>query len=166
MSDQDGSVGGTVVAPSATQRMERFAQFMTQRATVEDNASTPEDALEFTASVAEKILNAKTVQEIWDADESVSVNGTDMIDVPQQINSIEVKQGQDATIANKLFGGTYLLVHTTRLSDNEDITWNTSATGLVAKLVALERQDAFPVRCMVKNVGTEAKQILKLRPLK
>jgi hypothetical protein len=166
MAEDTASVSGTIVAPNATQRMERFADFMKQRATVEDNASTPEDALEFTASVAEKILNAKTVEEIWDADESVSVNGTDMIDVPQVITSIEVKQGQDATIANPLFGGTYLLVHCTRLSDNEEVTWNTSATGLVSKLVAFERKDAFPLRCMVKNVGTDAKQILKLRPLK
>jgi len=164
------TVVANVTNAGAMAKMSKFADALKGRAEVE---SAEVDGQEIAASIAEKILNAETVDDIFAISESGMPGGRDLVGVEQRIHYFTVRQGKDSDIKNDLVGGTFLVVHATKLSDGSELIWDTSATQLVAQLVALERKHAiaeqskgkpvFPIDVMIVDVG--GKGALALRPV-
>jgi len=153
MASQDKSqseVVPNITTLGAVERMSGFANALKARATVEDSEI---DGKEVAANIAMQVLQAQTIDDIFKVSESGMPGGRDLVDVEQRITGIAVRTGKDTDIRNDLVGGTFLVVTATRLSNGEPITWDTSATQLVAQLIALEAKDAFPIDVKIVDVG-------------
>lgn len=121
-------------------KMQKFGEALSARASVEESEI---DGREIAAQIASKILEAQTVDDIFAVSEGGMPGGRDLVDVEQRILSITVRKGKNDEIKNDLIGGTFLVVQAIRLDTGEPITWDTSATQLVAQLIALEHHDAL-----------------------
>jgi|SRR5271165_2295645 len=154
---------GTAIQPSAVEKMGRFADFMAGRARLEDNEGHSEDIV---AQIALRTLDAKTEDEVWDADEGGMPGGKDMIDVELRITGIQYIKSKRDDIKS-IFGNTYLIVNAAKLADGKDASFNTSAPGIVTKLVKFEQLGKFSdnghVDGVIRNVGDEVKTILTLK---
>lgn len=141
-------------------KMQKFGEALTARATIEESEF---DGKEIAAQIASKILDAESVDDVFSVSEGGMPGGRDLVDVEQRILSITVRKGKNSEITNDLIGGNYLVVSAVRLDTGEPITWDTSATQLVAQLIALEHHDAiaqqngkppvFPIDVVIVDVG-------------
>jgi hypothetical protein len=110
------------------------------------------------ANTVEAILAAETEQEMWEADEQLSIGGRNLANVEQEIIDFDVKFGQREDVDTVFIGPEtgrkmYVLVTATRISKSpempglgvgETFTWNTSAPALVAKLFWARKNNRLP----------------------
>jgi hypothetical protein len=168
---ETATASGTVVPVSATDQLGKFASFMAGRAKLEDDPETRvENAQEIQAQIAVRILSAKTEEEVWDADEGSMPGGRDLADVELRITGIDYKKSTGDSEYKSLFGGTYLIVHATRMDNGKESDFNTSAPGIVTKLVKFEQLGKFGdggyIDAVIRNIDLGGgKNALKLRPV-
>ena len=129
-----------VTSSGTMAKMQKFGDALTARATIEESEI---DGKEIAAQIAAKVLEADSVDAIFAISEGGMPGGRDLVDVEQRILSITVRRGKNDEIKNDLIGGNFLVVQAIRLDTGEPITWDTSATQLVAQLIALEHHDAL-----------------------
>lgn len=170
-------VNGEVALSANRAKMAAFGKWMQDRASL-DKDERKESSIEIQANIATNILAAKTVQEMWDADEGGIPGGRDLVNLEQRIHSFDIVQGDKEDIESPLTGGTYLLVHSTCLATTPfarnnygieigtEFTWNTSSPGIVTKIVKLEQLNALPADVVIrgKDQGS-GKTLLQLRPV-
>lgn len=157
-----------VTTVGTMEKMQKFGDALTARATVEESEI---DGKEIAAQIAAKILEAESFDAIFTISEGGMPGGRDLVDVEQRIESITVRRGKNMEIVNELVGGNFLVVQAIRLDTGEPITWDTSATQLVAQLIAIEHHDAIDrqkggkgyMPCDVKIVDVGGKGALALR---
>jgi hypothetical protein len=145
---------------------------------------------EFDNADADRILEAGTAEEMWDADDLAKYNAKMLSGCELAVYGIEVKfsRGDNEEIVTRLIDpasgkAMYLLVHSVRLSKagskkeynlpepGEEFVWNTSARAIVPKLWWMFKRGWFdagasPVRVTIK--GTDlggGKSIEKLKEL-
>lgn len=141
---------------------ERFIKYMQDRAETTGNQS--DRGFDIAAGQMDKILAAETIEDIWDADEGGMISGQDLVDVEQRVREFVVLRSEREEFDTGL--GVYLVVSAVRLADGLAIVWNTGASGLIAKLRALEAKNALPVDCVIKGIQTNSgNTVLKLRPV-
>jgi hypothetical protein len=138
-----------------------FKEYMIQRAELEGEGL----AFEIASGQVAKILdaaNSDNESDLWDADELDMLNGMDMTDVEQRVNSFTVHK---ATGEVENPWGVFIVVQATRLSDGADVTWNTGAISVVSKLRAFEARGMFPLPCVIRGTKSGKGTVLKLRPI-
>lgn len=160
MADEKAT-SGQIISPKYGERLTKLARALNARAVAEESEI---DGTEVAASIAEKILGAETLDDIFDVAQSGMLGGRDLEGVEQRVHRIEVRRGEEnSEKTNLLFGPVYLLVHAQRLSNGEELLWNTSATQLVTQLMAIEHKAAIaeqkgespvlPIDVVIVNVG-------------
>lgn len=152
MADTTEVVTGDVSPPTALQAMSKFASYLLGRANLDEDDMQASN-LETQASIATRILNSTSVDDVFAANEKGTLGGRDIVDLEQEIQRFDIVKSKNADIESKIIGGVFLLVHAINLADGKPFTWNTSASGLVASLVSLERMDAFPIRVAIREAG-------------
>jgi hypothetical protein len=163
MASDTTDLTGTIVQPSLN-KFTKFANHLAQRASLDADEI---DTLDTQASIANRILDAKTEQEIWDADEGGTPGGRDLIDLEQRIFGFDIMKGKDPEKESKLLGPVFLLVRAARLTDGMEFTWNTAASGIVTKLYKFDQLGKFAnggyIDCVIREAG--GKGALVLRPV-
>lgn len=151
-----------------TTNLDRFALYMQGRAKL-DGSMREGTAMD---SISERLL-AATEEELWDVDEGGLPNGKAVADIEQRVISYEIMTGKgspgDEIYDKNKLGNTYLVVHSARLDNGKEFDWQTSAPGLVIKIVRLDQMDKLPVDCVVRSIpiadGEPGQVVLKLRPI-
>jgi len=138
---------------------EKFLEYLGHRADVDGANNT----FDVAAGMMDKIFNASTAEEIWDADEGGLLAGQNLKDVEQEIKGFKVLRSNRADFDNGM--GVYIIVDATRLDTGEDIVWNTGAPGLIAKLRAFEAMNLLPIRGVIRGQLAGNGEVLKLRPI-
>jgi len=144
---------GTVVVPSNRERLSKLASHLQLRAK-QDEGYSQESALEIQAGIAVKVLDADSIDDIFEANKVSLPGGRDLVDVEQEVTGFEVKAGGRDDIKSELTGNTYLIVSAIRLDTGEFFNWDTQSPLLVSTLIALERKDAFPVQVVIRGKQT------------
>jgi len=152
------AVDAVVTTSGAVERMAKFGQHLAGRAELDRSEA---NGVEISAGIAEKILSAKSLDDVFEASESSLVGGRDLIDVEQRILGFDIRTSDDPEKQNPLTGNTYLVVHAVRLSNGEPFDWNTSATSLVTMLYKFEQLEAFPIDVVIKQKGQSNALTLK-----
>jgi hypothetical protein len=137
---------------------EKFIEYLVRRAEIDGENRSFDVAYQQVSS----ILVADTLEAMWDADERDATGGRDLVDVEQRIESFTVHPSSDQY---KTALGHYMQVTSTRLSDGEQFTWDTSAPLLMGKLRWLESRELLPMECVIKGIVAGAGTVLKLRPI-
>jgi hypothetical protein len=131
----------TITTAGSMAKMVKFGEALKSRATIEESDL---DGKEIAANIAAKILEAESFDDIFKVSEGGMPGGRDLVGIEQRVESISVRMGKNGDVPpNELVGGTFLVVHAVRLDTGEPIVWDTSATQLVAQLIAIERHDAL-----------------------
>lgn len=123
-------------------------------------------------SISERLLTASD-EELWDIDEGGLPNGKAITDIEQRILSYDVMTGKgspgDEMYEKNKLGNTYLVVHSVRLDNGAPFDWQTSAPGLVIKIVRFDQMGKLPLDCVVRSIpiadGEPGQVVLKLRPV-
>lgn len=147
------SVSGNAVAPKPH---ERFIQSLTNRAERE-GATIGRDV---SMSQIDKVLEADTEDEVWDADEGGTVSGQDMIDVELQFQSLTVAPSADEYDATL---GVFVNIKAVRLDNGDEVTVNTGADKIISKLVKFESMGLLPIEGVIRGVKTRNGNMLVLR---
>src|SRR5215469_1139742 len=129
-------IDATVTSHGNVAKMERFGKHLADRAQLDKSEI---DGTEIAANIAANILEAKTIEDVFAADESSMPGGRDIVDLEQRIFGFDIRTSDDPDKQNPLTGNTFFVVHAARLSDLAPFDWNTSATGIVAKLYKCEQ---------------------------
>src|SRR5271166_6202765 len=125
---------GTAIQPSAVEKMGRFADFMAGRARLEDNEGHSEDIV---AQIALRTLDAKTEDEVWDADEGGMPGGKDMIDVELRITGIQYIKSKRDDIKS-ICGNASLIGNAAKRANGKDAPFTPPPRVLHTKLHRLE----------------------------
>ena len=146
---------GTVVSPRPH---DQFKDYLARVA----ESTTGTRSLEVAQNQMDKILNADSAQDIWNADEGGTVNGQDMVDVELEIRGYQVAKSDEQYDAAL---GVYALIDATRLDTGETVVINTGAPLIIAKLRMFEVKGLLPILGVIR--GTQAKNgtVLKLKPI-
>ncbi|SRR6266496_559036 len=155
--------GETSATVETVTRLNKLADYLQTRAHSDSEEESVGSGME---GIAEKVLAATTLEELWDADEGGMPDGRDMADVEQRIIEFEVRTSNDPDKAKAMLGGTFLVVRSAKLEDGEEVIWNTSAPLLVTKIIQAERLDKLPLDCVIRATDLGGgKAVLKLRPV-
>jgi hypothetical protein len=149
--------------------LDRFAEYMKSRAKLDGSMREGSSAMD---AISERLLTA-TEDELWDIDEGGLPNGKAVADIEQRIMSYEIMMGKgkpdDEIVKNNKLGGTYLNVHSVRLDSGKEFDWQTSAPGIVIKVVRFDQAGRLPLNCVVRAIpiadGEPGQVVLKLRPI-
>lgn len=142
--------------------VDRFKKYMHNRAAIEGANM----AYDVAANQIDKIMQAADsgdVQAIWDADDMPILNGQDLQDVEQRITGFTVHESTNDAFENPW--GIFIIVQAQKLSDGEEIVWNTGAALLISKLRAFEAVGAFPLDAVIKGTKAGKGTVLKLAPV-
>jgi hypothetical protein len=137
---------------------DNFRKYMGARAESEGANVAYEIAIGNVAAVMDA-AETGTEDDIWDADTMDMVSGQDLIDVELQINSFTVHKAGDE-YENPW--GIYIVVNSNRLSDGEEIIWNTGAINVIGKLRAFEAREMLPIQAVIKGIPASKGTVLKL----
>ncbi len=146
---------------AATRPSEGLVQYLARRAE-EDSRNRN---YEIAASQLDKILAAKTIEEMWDADDFESIGGRDLVDTEMRIESFTVHTGNDQFSAPL---GHYLMVTAKSLADGKEFMFNTGAPLLMGKLRWLEAMNLLGTAdadVVIKGFDAPNGTVLKLRPV-
>jgi hypothetical protein len=147
----------------------RFIQLL-DRMALEATQEDPEFGSPTVTSML-RILEAKTEQDMWDADELGQTGGRDLVDVEMEIRAYAVKWSDRSDISSPFrdrdTGRTmYLLLKSAKLEDGQELIWNTSAPLLVGKIFWLADREMLPAQCVIRATDLGAGQaLLKLKPI-
>jgi hypothetical protein len=162
--------GMTVSAPKP---FEILVRRMADLASLDENEGVNVDRLE-------KMLEAESLEEIWQSGEQDSNNSRNLAGVEMEIDNFEVKYSRGQSDIKTPFTTAdgkkmYLLVAATRISASEKrpdiaigdrIEFNTSAPDLVLKLWQLRTKGLLPVECFIESIDLGGGQAVnKLRPV-
>lgn len=160
-------VQATVTSAGNVAKMVSFGKHLADRAELDRGEI---DGQEVSANIAATILGAKTLEEAFGADESSLPSAMDIVDLEQRVLRFDILLSNDDEKSNPLVGGTFFIVHSIRLSDGLPFDWNTSSTGIVAKLYKGEQlgfingENPAGVECKVVTKGNSNALSLKLLP--
>lgn len=155
---------GTTVAP---RMVDRFSQYLLDRADRENGDGA--DPADVTASLTERILSAQTEDEIWDADEGATVRLDSFIGCELEFKPgwrpIRSKNEDFKSAFGAFIIGQAVIIASSRndYKPGEQVTYNTGAAGVIAKLRAFEALELLPKKALVKGVETNSgNTVLKL----
>jgi len=153
-------------------RVRKFDSYMRQPAPTEnkDRAADIED------QQVQRLLDAETDEEIWDADQGGTFQGKDCVGLEIQVNSLTVvlskredivsRQGYYISADAVCLGGPAEVLKSLGLSVGEQFVFQTGAPLIVTKLRAFEARGRLPVKGVVTGLKTGTDNtLLKLRPL-
>jgi hypothetical protein len=155
MANEPAIKDGTTLAPKPH---ERFIGSLMARAEREGQTLGRDVSL----SQIDKVLQAETEEDVWNADEGGTVSGQDMIDVEMQILSITVAPSSDEYDATL---GVFINIKAIRLDTGDEIVVNTGADKIITKLVKFESMGLLPIEGVIRGVKTRNGTMLTLRPL-
>jgi hypothetical protein len=154
---------GTTVDRATPRPSERFKDYMQARAELDSDGL----AYDVAQSQMDKILTAESEQDIWDADQLSMLNAKSLVDVEQAIYSFTVHKSSRQDFETPL--GVFVVVHAARMSDGEELVWNTGANLIITKLRAMEARgfvgEGKPLYAVVKATPATNGDVLKLRPV-
>lgn len=148
--DTTAEVAGVITSSGAVAHMRKFGAHLADRAQLEKSET---DGTEIAAGIAEAVLTAKSVEDVFAVSETGIPGGRDLVGVEQRITGFDIRTSDDPEKQNALTGNTYFVVHAVRLSNGEAFDWQTSATQLVAMLYKFEQLQAFPIDVVIKTKG-------------
>lgn len=138
---------------------EQFIAYLGRRA----DSEKVNRAHDVAASQIDRILQAETEEEIWNADEGGVVSGQDMEDVELLIRGFGVAKSDDKFDTDL---GHYVLIDAVRLDDGADVIVNTGSSLIITKLRMFEVRDLFPIEAVIKGQPTSnGGRLLRLRPV-
>jgi hypothetical protein len=146
---------GTAIAPRAH---EQFIEYLARRAEA-DGATRSFDVA---ANQMDKLLNAETEQEIWDADEGGTFSGQDMIDIELLIRGYKVAVSSDEYDSPL---GVYILIDAVRLDTGDEIVVNTGSPLIITKLRKLESRELLPAEAVIRGYKAAKGTVLKLKQI-
>jgi hypothetical protein len=146
---------GSVIQPSPH---ERFTASLIKRAEREG----PLISERVSKKMMDNILTAETEDEIWDADDIGTEGGRDLVDVELQFNSIMLAPATNAAYDAPL--KVYALIEVQRLETGAESVVNTSAPGLITKIIKLESKIGFPFQGVIRTAGDSQALVLKRLP--
>jgi hypothetical protein len=155
MANEPSVQSGTAIAPKPH---ERFIQSLNARAERE-GATLGRDV---SLSQIDKVLQAETEEDVWNADEGGTVSGQDMIDVEIEILSLTVAPSSDEYDATL---GVFINIKAIRLDTGDETVINTGADKIITKLVKFEAMGLLPIQGVIRGVKTRNGTMLTLRPL-
>jgi hypothetical protein len=139
---------------------EKFVNYLQRRA----EADSQDNGFNVSANMMDSILNAETLEDVWDADEGGLLAGKDLCDVFQEVRGFKVLKSNRDDIEGGF--GVYIVVDAVNLQTGEEFMWETGAPGLIAKLRKFESMDALPIKCYIKGIPVgQGRTVLKLRPV-
>lgn len=124
-----------------------------------------------TTAQVDKILEAESIEDVWDADEGGMYALKDLVGMELQLVSAKDLPSKDETKRN-IFG-TWLLMECAALTENkklgipigEVIMINTGVPTVIAKIKALQGKGVNPIEFMVQGIPSGAGEMVRLRPI-
>jgi hypothetical protein len=163
---------GNEVSRTISGEVESPKPFQRYLAALSDEASLTEgftDAGEITAMVASRMLEAGSLEDAFEAQDSGLISGQQLKDIEHEVTSFDVVKSskQDATL------GHYLRVTATALEDvprlglkiGEEFTYAVGAANVVTLLYKARQMDRLPLRVVIrgKSTGDGDNELLLLR---
>lgn len=170
---------GKIQAPTPFQRLIRQISLEAEIDAADSKGSAS------TIATVERIMNAETDDDIWNAGDLANIGGRNLVDVEMQVTDFTVKYGNRDDVETVFTDGNgrqfFLLVASTiigipdsdptefarpPLAIGDEIVWNTSAPDIVPKLIQFRDRGRFPLDCVIRalNLGG-GKHYLRLKPV-
>lgn len=154
---------GNAISPSPYARFK--ANLAARAAELEtDEVARRARSEEIISSQANRILNASSVDDIWNADKGGTVSGKDMVGVEIEIRGYVLAPSDDEYEGSDV----YVNIDAVLMQDHEarhpgeEIVVNCGAPLVVTKLEMFRSVDAFPIEAVLRSYGKRG--VLKLEP--
>lgn len=156
--NQVNPVKGKIIAAKP---FDRFVENVKTQAKMNAGATSGSEIAE---QVLTALLEAETLEEAFERQDSSIKNGKDMIDVDMTIRSFEFLPA-DAKLAENSLLGVYARITAVNLFDGEEFQFATGAPNIIALLWKAQQTDRLPLDCVIKAKDTANGQLLTLRAL-
>jgi hypothetical protein len=138
---------------------ELFVDYLGRRAEAD---AAGNDAFDITSKQIDKIFDAETEDDIWDADEGGTIACQDYIGNLVRINSYRVMRSTNDEYDAAL--GVWVLIDCVNLETGDPVILNTQSPMIIAKLRAFETKNLLPINAKIDGTKTQnGNTVLRLK---